>query len=217
MSRRRRGCWRWPGSTPARCNAARIGRSISRRRRRWRATAARASALHNNCSGKHAGFLCVACALDADRAHYVRADHPVQRAVKAALEEPDRRGARRRMSAPSTAARCRPGRCRSRRWRAALPASAPARAWRPSAPRRRRGCAPPAPRIPGTSPAPAGSAPRSCSASARACSSRPAPRASIARRCPEQGLGIAVKCDDGAGRAAEVMMAAMLARFLPDA
>jgi L-asparaginase II len=32
---------------------------------------------------------------------------------------------------------------------------------------------------------------------------------------PEQGLGIAVKCDDGAGRAAEVMMAAMLARFLP--
>ena len=31
---------------------------------------------------------------------------------------------------------------------------------------------------------------------------------------PEQGLGIAVKCDDGAGRAAEVMMAATLARFL---
>ena len=27
---------------------------------------------------------------------------------------------------------------------------------------------------------------------------------------PEQGLGIAVKCDDGAGRAAEVMMAATL-------
>jgi L-asparaginase II len=31
---------------------------------------------------------------------------------------------------------------------------------------------------------------------------------------PEQGLGLAVKCDDGAGRAAEVMMAATLARFL---
>jgi L-asparaginase II len=31
---------------------------------------------------------------------------------------------------------------------------------------------------------------------------------------PEQGLGIAVKCDDGAGRAAEVMMAATLARLL---
>jgi L-asparaginase II len=31
---------------------------------------------------------------------------------------------------------------------------------------------------------------------------------------PEQGLGIAIKCDDGAGRAAEVMLAATLARFL---
>jgi L-asparaginase II len=32
---------------------------------------------------------------------------------------------------------------------------------------------------------------------------------------PEQGLGIAVKCDDGAGRAAEVVMAAIISRFLP--
>ena len=32
---------------------------------------------------------------------------------------------------------------------------------------------------------------------------------------PEQGLGIALKCDDGAGRAAEVMLAATLARLLP--
>ena len=32
---------------------------------------------------------------------------------------------------------------------------------------------------------------------------------------PEQGLGIALKCDDGGTRAAEVVMAAMIARFLP--
>ncbi len=32
---------------------------------------------------------------------------------------------------------------------------------------------------------------------------------------PEQGLGIAIKCDDGAGRAAEAIMAAIIARFLP--
>ena len=31
---------------------------------------------------------------------------------------------------------------------------------------------------------------------------------------PEQGIGIALKCDDGAGRAAEVMMAALIARFV---
>ncbi len=32
---------------------------------------------------------------------------------------------------------------------------------------------------------------------------------------PGQGVGIAIKCDDGAGRAAQVMMAALIARFLP--
>jgi L-asparaginase II len=32
---------------------------------------------------------------------------------------------------------------------------------------------------------------------------------------PEQGIGIALKCDDGATRAAEVAMAAMIAQFLP--
>ncbi|WP_395447628.1 asparaginase [Aminobacter sp. UC22_36] len=33
---------------------------------------------------------------------------------------------------------------------------------------------------------------------------------------PELGLGIALKCDDGAGRAAEIMIAAVLARLLAD-
>jgi L-asparaginase II len=32
---------------------------------------------------------------------------------------------------------------------------------------------------------------------------------------PEEGLGIAIKCDDGAGRAAQAVMAALIARFLP--
>jgi len=32
---------------------------------------------------------------------------------------------------------------------------------------------------------------------------------------PQQGLGIAIKCDDGAGRAAEALTAAVIARFLP--
>ena len=50
------------------------------------------SALHNNCSGKHAGFLCLACRLagDQDRRGYARgyigADHPVMQAVTAALQ-----------------------------------------------------------------------------------------------------------------------------------
>ena len=50
------------------------------------------SALHNNCSGKHAGFLCLACRLagGSDRRSYVRGyigpGHPVMQAVTAALQ-----------------------------------------------------------------------------------------------------------------------------------
>src|SRR5437868_6320332 len=44
------------------------------------------SALHNNCSGKHAGFLCVACAAGVEHRGYVAARHAVQREVKAAIE-----------------------------------------------------------------------------------------------------------------------------------
>ena len=48
--------------------------------------------LHNNCSGKHAGFVCLGClmAQDGDRRDflrgYVRPDHPVMREVTAALQ-----------------------------------------------------------------------------------------------------------------------------------
>ncbi len=51
------------------------------------------SALNNNCSGKHAGFLCLACAMHdgkPDLRQYVRgyakAEHPVMREVTAALQ-----------------------------------------------------------------------------------------------------------------------------------
>jgi L-asparaginase II len=42
--------------------------------------------IHNNCSGKHAGFLTLARHLRAGP-EYVEADHPVQRAARAAFEE----------------------------------------------------------------------------------------------------------------------------------
>jgi len=50
------------------------------------------SALHNNCSGKHAGFLCVGCLMAQGRGvrefvrGYVNAEHPVMREISAALE-----------------------------------------------------------------------------------------------------------------------------------
>lgn len=43
--------------------------------------------VHNNCSGKHAGFLTLARHLGAHTQGYVQPDHPAQRAVLAAFEE----------------------------------------------------------------------------------------------------------------------------------
>jgi L-asparaginase II len=45
------------------------------------------TALHNNCSGKHAGFICLACGMDENPKGYVTAGHKVQQAVRASLEE----------------------------------------------------------------------------------------------------------------------------------
>src|SRR3954470_24936249 len=43
------------------------------------------TSVHHNCSGKHAGFLCATCELNADPGSYTQVSHPVQRAVRAAL------------------------------------------------------------------------------------------------------------------------------------
>jgi L-asparaginase II len=47
----------------------------------------RPSALHNNCSGKHTGFLSGARHMGEPTAGYIGYDHPVQRRVRAALAE----------------------------------------------------------------------------------------------------------------------------------
>jgi len=44
------------------------------------------SALHNNCSGKHAGFICTAVAAGQDPSGYVAPDHPTMRGVTQAVE-----------------------------------------------------------------------------------------------------------------------------------
>jgi L-asparaginase II len=46
---------------------------------------ARPSALHNNCSGKHAGFICAACASGDDPAGYIEAGHPMMMRVTEAV------------------------------------------------------------------------------------------------------------------------------------
>jgi L-asparaginase II len=44
------------------------------------------TALHNNCSGKHAGFVCLSCDMGVAPKGYVAPDHAVQREVTAAIE-----------------------------------------------------------------------------------------------------------------------------------
>lgn len=55
-------------------------------RHRLRAAGAAPGRLHNNCSGKHAGFLTLALE-SGGAAGYLGIDHPVQQAIKAAFEE----------------------------------------------------------------------------------------------------------------------------------
>ncbi len=172
-----------------------------------------AAALHNNCSGKHAGFLCAACALGAERGSYIEPSHPVQRAVKAVLED---------LAGLSISDRaCAVDGCSVPTW--AMPLEAVARAFarfgtgkslgpqRAEAARRlREACAQKPWHVAGTG--------RFCTEIMGRFGARILVKSGAEGVCcaalPEQGLGIAVKCDDGAGRAAEVMMAAMLARCL---
>jgi L-asparaginase II len=45
------------------------------------------SALHNNCSGKHAGFLCVCCADSRQTSGYVQATHAIQRQIRDVMSD----------------------------------------------------------------------------------------------------------------------------------
>jgi L-asparaginase II len=172
------------------------------------------SALHNNCSGKHAGFLCLACALGVDHAGYVRPEHPVQRHVRAVLE--DFTGTVLAQDA------CAIDGCSVPTW--AVPLKNLAHGFA------KFGCGH------GVAPARA----RAASRLRQACAEKPWFVAGTGRFCteimqlfgqrvfvktgaegvycgalPELGFGIALKCDDGAARAAQAIMAAIIARFLP--
>ncbi|MGL4404168.1 MAG: asparaginase [Notoacmeibacter sp.] len=50
-------------------------------------TGALPNACHNNCSGKHAGFICTSCHIGDDPAGYVKAEHPAQMRVRDAMAE----------------------------------------------------------------------------------------------------------------------------------
>ncbi len=170
------------------------------------------TALHNNCSGKHAGFVCAACHQGIDPAGYVTPGHGLQEQVRAAMESVTgaAHGAENRAvdgcAIPTYA----------------IPLDALALGFA------RMGTG-------------AGLAPARAAAARRivaACMCEPWFVAGTHRACteimaagdgkvfvktgaegvyvallPASGLAIALKCDDGAGRAAEAILAALLLRF----
>ena len=169
---------------------------------------------HNNCSGKHAGFICLAVAQGHPVEGYTEPGHPVQEAARAALEDvtgashADEHRGTDGCSVPSYA----------------IPLTALAFGFA------RFGTGV------GLSPAHAAAAARIRTAVAvepfmvagtgrfdTRIMQTLGPRAFVktgaegvyAAALPDLGFGIALKCDDGAKRAAEALMAALIRRFLP--
>jgi len=171
-----------------------------------------ASPLHNNCSGKHAGFLCVACAMGADRPGYLEPAHPVQREVRSVIESlsnaslADERRAVDGCSAPTWAVPLKNLALAFARFGTGV-GLAPQRA--KAAAQLRRVCAANPWHVAGTG--------RFCTEIMRLFGARVFVKTGaegvVCAAFPGDGLGIAVKCDDGATRAAEVAMAALIVRF----
>jgi L-asparaginase II len=173
-----------------------------------------ASALHNNCSGKHAGFLCAACAMGVDHVGYWQPHHPVQQAVRSLLED--------MTGAALTPEQCAIDGCSVPTW--AIPLRHMAHAFAKfgtghelprrradAAARLRAACAQTPWHVAGTG--------RFCTEIMKFFGARvfvkTGAEGMFCGALPEQGFGIALKCDDGAGRAAEAVMASIIARFLP--
>jgi L-asparaginase II len=157
--------------------------------------------LHNNCSGKHTGFLTVARHWDLAVAGYERIDHPVQQAVAKILSElsgvADLPWGVDGCAAPNFA----------------LPLSGFACALAKLAARRALG----GERILGAMmsyPELVAGTGRACTALIRAAEGRAVVKVGAegvyAGMIPARGLGIALKIDDGATRAAETAIAAVL-------
>jgi L-asparaginase II len=174
------------------------------------------TALHHNCSGKHAGMLATAVHLGEPTEGYWRPDHPVQARIRRVLEEMT--GTRIDASA------CGIDGCSVPNW--AIPLAGLARAFARLATGE------------GVVPERA----RRCAVIAEACWARPdlvagagrldtlimqrLPRKVLikggaegvcAGALPERGLGFALKISDGAKRAADATAAALIARLYPEA
>jgi L-asparaginase II len=174
------------------------------------------SPLHNNCSGKHSGFICLACDMGIDPAGYVRHDHPAMREVTASLADitaaklDDSNRAVDGCSIPTFAIPLRALAYGFARFGTGRGMSAP----RAAAAKRIRDVVAANPiMVSGTGRFDF----RLMSALGARVFSKGGAEGVHCATIPALGIGVAVKSRDGAGRAADVAMAAMIARLLPDA
>lgn len=171
------------------------------------------TALHNNCSGKHSGFICLACDQGHDPAGYVKPDHPTMRMVTAALSETtgvrleEADAAVDGCSIPTYAIPLRALALAFARFGSGVGMSA---GRVQAAVRLRRAVAAHPFMVAGTDRFDT----RLMTALGGRVFSKTGAEGVFCVSLPELGLGVAVKCDDGAGRAAEVATAALIERFL---
>lgn len=173
------------------------------------------TALHNNCSGKHAGFVCAACHVGQDPKGYVTYDHPLQAEIRDVMAD--------LTGSPLGHDNCGTDGC-------SIPTYAvPLRALASGFAKMATGIGLGAERG------------RAARRIIEACMAEPFYVAGTRRACtrlmqvapgrifaktgaegvfcaaiPEQGIAIALKCEDGTTRAAESMVAGLLARQFRD-
>jgi L-asparaginase II len=172
------------------------------------------SALHNNCSGKHSGFICLSCDMGVDPMGYVQPEHKAMQAVTRALAETTgaRLDADNRAidgcSIPTYAIPLRALALGFARFGTGIGMS-PDRA--EAASRLRRAVVANPLMVAGTGRFNS----RLMALLGDAVFAKSGAEGVYCAALPALGHGIAVKCDDGAGRAAEVAIAALIARFQP--
>jgi L-asparaginase II len=168
--------------------------------------------LYNNCSGKHAGFICACCHTNTETRGYVGYDHPLQQEIRGIMESltgsilgHDNCGVD-GCSIPTYASPLK-GLAHGFAKMATGTGLEPIRA--KSASRLMQACMAEPWYVAGTN--------RACTALMQAAPGRIFAKTGaegvFVAAIPEQGLAMAMKCDDGATRAAESMVAATLARF----
>ena len=172
------------------------------------------TALHNNCSGKHAGFVCASVAMGVDPQGYIKPEHPLMRAVTDALETvtgASLKDAPRGIDGCSIPTYALPLKALARGFARFGTGTgfAPARA---AAAEKLRAAVAAAPFfVAGTGRFDT----RAMEGLGARAFIKTGAEGVYCASLPEVGLGIALKIDDGATRASETVMADLLRRFLP--